>query len=76
MSTGLTYLTIVDEIENSQIVFGTYIFSSYEEAFLYGKWMVRLFNPGFISITIWTSGPNDNGYWIRTDEGAIFTPVV
>jgi len=44
------------------------IFSSYQEAYDYGDWYCRAIVewyafPKDILVTIYTTGPNDNGWW-------------
>lgn len=69
MSTGLTYLTITDfAVGSSPGVAGTFVFSSYEEAYNYGDWYLRNLQAiagGSLEITvdIYTTSPNSNGRW-------------
>lgn len=70
MSTGLTYVNIVDASTALEPqVNGTYVFNTYDEAKQFGEWYSRFlytqvsgFAPN-VYVAIWTSGPNNNGYW-------------
>ena len=69
MSTGLTWLTIIDNSNNTAPFSEVSItFSDYNEAYNYADWFMRAFNAGVsppinISIFIYTSSPNNNGYY-------------
>jgi hypothetical protein len=79
MSTGLTYVTIVDSNEaNPQSGISLYSFASYSEAYEYGDWFTRLvgltlIGGGYI-VGIYTTGPNANGYWQLIAGTATFVP--
>ena len=76
MSTGLTFVTIAD---NSGIASpfngGTFIFNDYSEAYAHGEWLTGIYNNLDILYTIWTSGPNQSGYWVKISGVVSFTPV-
>jgi hypothetical protein len=69
MSTGLTYVFIQDSnTANPPAASANFVFQSYEEAYNYGDWWGRVnqnfFNTGvYVFVTIYTTGPNPNGYW-------------
>jgi hypothetical protein len=79
MSTGLTYLTIADRTSGAPDLSSVpVVFSSYNEAREYGRWFLtgatdtgEWFNT--MVITIWTSGPNDNGYYVVTGGLVVWT---
>ena len=63
MSTGLTYVTLFDNDGSLPVApGGIQIFANYDEAFKYGEWTSNRYLTA-INVTIWTSGPNDNGVW-------------
>jgi hypothetical protein len=74
MSTGLTYVTIADDnLSGSPSITGTYVFSSYDEAYNFGGWFVTLYDNLSFTVLIWTSSPNNNGYWNKAGGVATFT---
>lgn len=62
MSTGLTYVFIRNENNASPNGDASYIFSSYQEAYEFGDWFTRLNQSEFLFL-IWTTSPNQNGYF-------------
>ncbi len=75
MSTGLTYVNIIDQFSSApDVETGVTIFNSYAEAYDWADWYQRYrLSDGFpaVVITLWTSGPNQNGYfYIAT--GSVF----
>jgi hypothetical protein len=80
MSTGLTYVTFLDSASTDPQQ-GSFIqvFSSYDEAYKYGDWLVRLISlqtTGSVAanVAIWTTSPNLNGYWYFNGTAASFAP--
>ena len=74
MSTGLTYVFIGDmDDEANPIGSASFIFSAYNEAYEYGSYLVSLFPNLAMSVVIWTTSPNDNGYWIKNAGEPVFT---
>ena len=76
MSTGLTYVNITDTNTSSPLANGTYTFSSYDEAMGFGEWYCRAINDLYgssqeVYVFIYTTGPNNNGWW----NGTIATPA-
>jgi len=69
MSTGLTYLTITDtSVAQNPDGGGTLVFSSYQEAYGFADWYARFIihiygSPRDVYITIYTTGPNNSGYY-------------
>ena len=68
MSTGLTWVTFgpYESVTDSVIVF-----NDYDEAYAYGDWLVRACDAHggtFVRVFIYTSSPNQNGFWY--DAGA------
>ena len=65
MSTGLTYVTIVNNI-NYQVALSV-VFNDYNEALSWSIWQANLVweqiqEPSGLVITLYTTGPNQNGY--------------
>lgn len=82
MSTGLTYVSIVDRDPGSpEFNSNAVLFNDYNEAYEYANWICTLYGGtlGYLNQTpffvIWTSGPNKNGYFVRYDGNTIFVPV-
>lgn len=77
MSTGLTYVFISDESSEAvPLNGGTFIFSAYEEAYNHGEWLTRNFSSSnSIVYTIYTTGPNQNGFWSNPGVTPVFTPL-
>ena len=81
MSTGLTYVAIVDRNNTEPTIITTPVcFNSYEEAYEYGRWylVVLQTQPGIetsVIVTIKTYGPNGSGYWFYGLSGPDFTLV-
>jgi hypothetical protein len=76
MSTGLTYINILDPNPSApDTESGTVIWSSYEEAYQWCDWFMRfrIASASNVYITIWTSGPNSNGYWSVSGGEPLFT---
>jgi hypothetical protein len=79
MSTGLTYWALMDYSASVPDVPTTpMIFQSYQEAFEYGDWYLRATsNIGSyttnIRVAIWTSSPNNNGWFTFVDGEVVFT---
>jgi len=81
MSTGLTWVAIIDIDDNTQPNnYGMIQFSDYSEAKSYCKWLaLAIANTSGLGnsnkITIWTTSPNVNG-WYNTDSFSdpTFTP--
>jgi len=76
MSSGLTYISVFDFASGApDTTTSPVVFSNYDEAYAYASWFVRLANE-FIGnnqrVTIWTSGPNSNGYFLMTDGEPVF----
>jgi hypothetical protein len=76
MSTGLTYVAIVDASASSpDHSTSPVVFASYEEAYEYGRWYVE-FNITYAAtaffVTIKTFGPNQSGWWQNIGGGAEF----
>ena len=71
MSTGLTYVTIVDNDLLAPTAGGTLVFSDYSEAYDYGRWLCGIYTAGALTVALYATGPNQSGYWL----GASFTPV-
>ena len=76
MSTGLTYVNIIDGSSSApDLESGTTIFNSYDEAYVWADWYMRYriasSNPG-VTITIWTSGPSQSGYWYYSGGIPVF----
>ena len=76
MSTGLTFVRVL----GTNWELGTvYSFSSYDEAYKWAEWQVRLINVPFAGgipsgfYSIWTSSPNQNGYFSWNGTAAVFT---
>jgi len=71
MSTGLTWLAIVDNSDVSQPYVDTMIqFADYNECYKYADWFYRAYsytvgNPSGIKIFVYTTSPNVSGcfYW-------------
>jgi len=80
MSTGLTYVFIQDSTPSGPpAASGNFVFSSYEEAYNYGEWWSKLqqtlFGGGvYAYVTIYTTGPNSNGYWDANAVPPVFSP--
>ena len=76
MSTGLTYVFISDESSVAvPLNGGTFVFSAYEEAYNHGEWLTRIFGTGNVLIySIYTTGPNQNGFWSNPAASPVFTP--
>ena len=78
MSTGLTYVSIIDtEPGAGPEVSSSYVFSSYDEAYSFGDWFCRaainLYGiPKEVYVFIYTTGPNNSGYWNGTTETPTF----
>jgi hypothetical protein len=76
MSSGLTYAFIADTQEGLNPDGSvSFIFSEYQEAYDYGSWLVNIYPNGRLLVLLWTSGPNQNGFWERIGGEAIFTEV-
>jgi hypothetical protein len=68
MSTGLTYVNIVDISGSAPELSGAYIFSSYDEAYQFGNWYARFLISYYGTsvncvVAIYATGPSDSGYW-------------
>ena len=66
MSTGLSYVSFGDGFSAApDVTTGVTAFASYEEAYNYGDWMSRasIAHTTAVHVFIWTSGPNQNGFW-------------
>jgi len=69
MSTGLTYVTITDfAVGSNPDVSGTFIFSSYDEAYAFGDWYLRSIQQitsgaPSATVNIFTTGPSSSGYF-------------
>jgi len=69
MSTGLTWLAIIDADDNTQPNnYGIIQMSDYSEARDYAKWLALVIaNQGGLGnsnkITVWTSSPNASGFY-------------
>lgn len=81
MSTGLTYVNILDtNTSGSPSAQGSYVFQSYEEAYHWGEWYARLIYDGIygagnnVYVIIYTTGPNQNGYWPSNSATPTFVP--
>jgi len=78
MSTGLTYLCLFDSVSgNPQAGTTLYVFNSYQEAYDYGEWFMRIVTTQIVgsygqTVLIWTTGPNTNGYWYWTGSAVEF----
>ncbi len=76
MSTGLTYVFISDASSSLQPHNGgTFIFNDYHEAYKHGEWLMNFGADGVIEYTIWTSGPNQNGFWVKITGTPTFVPL-
>lgn len=81
MSTGLTWVTIVDPASGSPDTQGSPVaFSLYDEAYAYGDWFIRYmyFSLGAdafaIRVTLYTSGPGQNGEFYNVAGVTSFIP--
>jgi hypothetical protein len=79
MSTGLTYVNITDtQSASSPEAGGSYVFSSYEEAYDFGDWYCRWLNhiygaPRDVYVAIYTTTPNSSGYFAADIAVPAFT---
>lgn len=81
MSTGLTYVNITDTDQGTNpSVTGSYVFSSYEEAYNFGDWYCRWLQNVYgssnrnVYVAIYTTTPNPNGYWPADTTPTAFVP--
>lgn len=81
MSTGLTYVNVLDtNTAVSPTSEGFLVFQSYQEAYKWGEWYTRLIYtrlfgvPTAVYVTIYTTGPNQNGYWPANSPSPTFVP--
>ena len=69
MSTGLTWVVLVDQVgTNPQLGSSIIQFSDYNEAYKFGEWYVSVSFDAVTGTTeamclIYTSSPNNSGYW-------------
>lgn len=77
MSTGLTYAWLSDYDTAAVPISASpsWTFATYSEAYEFGEWQVRNMSNDVVVFWIWTSGPNDNGYWIKTGGSTVFVPI-
>lgn len=66
MSTGLTWLTIVDNNDTPPTAYGFQTFNDYNEAVKYALWFAKFEQDAWgggigFQITIYTTSPNPNG---------------
>jgi hypothetical protein len=79
MSTGLTYVNITDtSIPLDPQASGSYVFSSYEEAYNFGDWYCRYLQTIFgslvsVYVAIYTTTPNNSGYFAASAATPSFT---
>lgn len=79
MSTGLSYVTIHDTTSGApDVQTSPVVFNDYDEAYNWCYWYMSLVRvtTGLNNylITLWTSGPNLNGYWSIISGTVTFTP--
>jgi hypothetical protein len=78
MSTGLTYLNIIDEVAGApDTEFGPIMFNSYEDAYAWGEWYQRFriaYSYPAVVVTIFTSSPSQNGFWYPSGGVVSFIP--
>lgn len=69
MSTGLTYVSIIDtDLNNIPNATFSYVFASYEEALEYGDWYIRnmqhiVGGATGVVVQIYTTAPGSSGYY-------------
>lgn len=64
MSTGLTYLSIYDGSSSApEVNAGPMVFSSYDEAYEWGRWYMSFAQSSTINVLIKTFSPGVSGYW-------------
>lgn len=72
MSTGLTYVQYTDlstSVPNSS---ASFVFNDYSEAYSYAGWFIRYIEDTNARMTVWTSGPSQNGVWLISSGVAQF----
>ena len=78
MSTGLTYVSIVDNALSANPQVGSsYVFASYDEAVEFGDWYCRctlsIYGAGTpLTVLIYTTGPNRSGYYVSDAVPLVF----
>jgi hypothetical protein len=66
MSTGLTYVTVLDPDAGQNPTGGAgFIFSDYDEAYDYGRWLTYIYPTGVV-VAVYTTGPNQSGFWYNS----------
>ena len=81
MSTGLTWVTLVDGTNAGDPTLGVspIQFSDYNEAMSYAEWYVRCMAVEIVGATaravalIYTTSPNQKGYWDCSGGASFFT---
>ena len=77
MSTGLVYVAVIDRNGTEpQESLSPVVFNNYDEAYKYGELYIKLKSatgfPDQVIVSIWTSGPNQNGYWMYSSGAPLF----
>ena len=82
MSTGLTYVTIVDTNDvDPQGGMSSLVFSDYNEAMKYGAYIIKMvyqiiITPGAnINVIVYTTSPNVSGRWLYLSGAPYFQAV-
>ena len=73
MSTGLTWVSFGNYSGN--VAESVIVFNDYSEAYSYGEWLVRvtnLYGGTVIRVYIYTSTPNNNGFWYESGGATAF----
>ena len=74
MGTGLTYVSIYDSsVADPNVATVLTAFSSYDEAYEWGRWFILWVGSTQIKVLIKTYSPNDSGYWELVSGVAVFT---
>ncbi len=79
MSTGLTYVVILDpSVASNPSGTTSFVFSSYDESYNFGDWFCRNINdiyaaPREFIVQVYTTGPNSSGYWNANGTPPYFT---